>query len=115
MRVCGLNAIGGQFLPPCSVGTEVGLLARAGLVRRIDFRPAGFRIEAREHVLVHVRLAFDEMDRTAAAFQEPQVAVARDVDQTFDGASAALEVDQDRRRDFVPVPGVVRMVLVSSP
>ena len=115
MRVFGLNAIGGQFLPPCNSGQKSRLLSRARLVRRIHVGTPGLRIEAPEHVLVDVRLAFDKFDASAgrgiAAIEEPHVAVAGDVDQSFEGASVALEVDQDGRRDFVPVPGVVRIVL----
>src|SRR5207247_4782427 len=38
----------------------------------------------------------------------------RDVDQALHGAAVALIVDHDRRRDLVPVPGVVGMILVMT-
>ena len=72
MRVWGLKAIGGQFLPPCASGQNSARLAGAGLVRGIDVGPAGHRIEAPEHVLVDVRLAFDELDRAGAALEKPE-------------------------------------------
>src|ERR1700734_175676 len=67
---------------------------------------------------MHVRFAFYKFDASArgriAAIQEPQIPVARDIDQSWEGASVALEVHQDRRRDFIPIPGVVRIVLKMS-
>ena len=51
------------------------------------------------------------MDRPVAAFEEPQVSVASDIDQAFDGAPFALKVHQDRRRNFVPIPGIVGVIL----
>ena len=111
--------MGGQFLPPCRFRDRTRrALPVPGLCVRIDIRPAGLRIQALEHVLIHVRLAFDELDAPVAAhhaaIEEPQIAVARDIDQTLDGAPVALEIDQDRRRNFVPIPGIVRMVLEVS-
>src|SRR2546430_17563035 len=41
-------------------------LPRDRFVRGVDFRPSRFRIEALENVLIDVRLAFDERDRTGA-------------------------------------------------
>ncbi len=86
----------------------------AGLVLRIDVRPPGFRIEAPEHRLVHVGLAFHEVDRPVRALEEPEVAVARDVDQALDRPSVPLIVHENRRRHFIPVPRIVRMVLMMS-
>ena len=94
---------------------EFRRLAGAGLVGRIDVGPSGLRIEALEHVLLHVRLAFDELDRAVRALEKPQIAVARDVDQPLDRSAVALVVDENRRRHLVPVPRIVRVVLVSGP
>src|SRR5262249_15114418 len=44
--------------------------------------------------------------------EKPQIPIARHVDETFDHAAVAPIVDQDRRRHFVPVPGIIWMVLV---
>ena len=93
----------------------IRFLSRSRLVRGIHVGTSGLRIEAPEHVLVDVRLAFDKLDPSAgfrvAAIEEPQVAVAGDIDQSLEGAPVALEVNQDGRRHFVPVPGVIRVVL----
>ena len=43
MRVLGLNAIGGQFLPPHSDGQKSAVLPVPGLCVRIDVGPAGLR------------------------------------------------------------------------
>src|SRR2546427_3138062 len=41
-------------------------------------------------------------------FRSPEIAVASDVDEALHGSPVAPEVDDQRRRDFVPVPGVDR-------
>src|SRR6185436_14496046 len=73
--------------------------------------PAGLRIEALEDVLLHERCAVDEIDLAARTLEEPEVAVARDVDQSLDRPAVAPEVDENRRRHFVPVPRFIRVVL----
>src|SRR6516164_3963937 len=78
---------------------------------RIDVGPPCLRIEFSEDVLPDERLAIDESDPAVCPLEEPQVAVARDVDQSLDRPAAAREVNEDRRRDFVPVPRFVRVVL----
>jgi hypothetical protein len=103
--------MGGQFLPPCEPGQNSTVLLVPGLCAG-----SSNRIEAAKHVLIDVRFAFDELDGSAvvAAIEKPQVAVARDVDQTFHGASAALIIDQNRRRRLIPIPRFVRCVLKIS-
>src|SRR5215831_16349569 len=91
--------------------TELRLFAGARLPRWIDLRPPGLRIEAREHVLLHVGFAFDEGDRAVRTLEEPHVAVARDIDEAFDRSAPARVVDENRRRHLVPVPRIVRMIL----
>src|SRR5579863_1855963 len=75
------------------------MLSGTWLVGRVHIRPARFGIDPAEHVLVDVRLALDEFDTSAgcrvATIQEPEVAVARHIDQTFEGAPVALEINQD--------------------
>jgi len=44
----------------------------------------------------------------------PEVAVASDVDEALHGSSVVPVVEEDRRGDFVPVPGVVGMVIGSD-
>src|SRR5439155_20932673 len=69
--------------------TEVGLLAGTRLTSGINVRPSGLRVEAPEDVLFHERLALDEVDLAASPLEEPEVAVARDVDQAFDRPAVA--------------------------
>ncbi len=90
---------------------EGDLFPRTGLMVGINFRAAAFRINSLEHVLTHVWLAIDEVQTGGAALQEPQVAVAGDVHQTFDAAVPTLEVEQDGRRDLIPIPGIIGVVL----
>src|SRR5215471_18291849 len=112
----GAERDGRPVLAAMQRGAIFCALAGAGLVGRIDLRPAGFGIQAQEHVLLHVRLPFDELDFSAralhvAAVQKPEIAIAGNVDQSLHSAAAALVIHQDRRRDFVPIPGVVGVVL----
>src|SRR4029077_19907983 len=65
-------------------------------------------------VLLDVGFAFDEANFGVAAFQEPQVPIAGDIDETLHRAVVAPVVDQNRRRDFVPIPGIVWMILEVS-
>src|SRR5207244_11657139 len=48
-------------------------VAGSGLVRRINIGTAGLRIEALEDVLLHERLAFDEVDLPVRTLEEPEV------------------------------------------
>src|SRR6266568_2333808 len=86
---------------------ELRGLVDAGLLRFVNVRPPGLGIEALEHILAHIGLAGHEVDLSAGALEVPDVAAARYVDETFHGSSVALIVHDDRRRDLVPVPGVV--------
>src|SRR4030095_5635772 len=90
---------------------EVRGLARGGVVFRIDIRTTGLWIESFESRLLDVGLAVDKGDLAVTALQKIHVAVAGDIDQTFDRPAIAPEVDQDRRRNFVPVPRFVWSVL----
>ena len=77
-------------------GTVIRPLAGAGLVSGIDVGTSRLGIKASEHILENVRFALDEPDRPGASLEKPQVAVARDVNESLDGASAALIVDKQR-------------------
>src|SRR5439155_51531 len=94
--------------------TELGALVGARLARLIDLGPSGPGIEPLEHVLAHVGLAGDELDLAVGALELPEIAVARDVDEALHASPVAPVVDDQRRRDFVPIPGVVRMILEVS-
>src|SRR5207248_10482817 len=73
--------------------------------------PPRLRIQALEDVLIYERFALNEADSAVAALPEPQVTVASDIDQSFDGPPVALVIHQNRRGNLVPIPGVVRLIL----
>src|SRR5262249_53849697 len=98
-------------LPAPQRRTELDFLAHARFVRQIDFRTSSLRIEALEHVLLHVGTAVDEVNRAVRPFEKPEVAVARDVNEAFYRLAVAWVVDEVWRRHFVPVPRVVGVVL----
>src|SRR4029077_12649448 len=91
--------------------TKIGGLASAGLARLVDVGPGSVGVEALEHVLAHKGLAGDEVDLSGGTLKVPDVAAARDVDETFHGSAVALIIDDDWRRYFVPVPRVVGVIL----
>ena len=84
--------------------TEVGDLADVGLAALVDFRAARFRIEPLEDVLLDVRLAVDEVDRTGRALEEIQIAVAAEIHQSLDCSATAPEVDEEEAATPRPNP-----------
>src|SRR5438552_240414 len=112
-----LRAVRGRrpILAAPQARTELGALVGARLARLIDLGPSGPGIEPLEHVLAHVGLAGDELDLAVGALELPEIAVARDVDEALHASPVATVVDDQRRRDFVPIPGVVGMILEVSP
>src|SRR6202022_571052 len=52
------------------------------------------------------------VDPVRLALEDPEDRVASRMDQALEGAAFPLEVDQHRGVDFVPIPGIVLMVLV---
>src|SRR5262245_56523511 len=62
------------------------------------------------------RLAFDKPNlAVACTFQEPQVTITPNVDQTFVVSTAALEVHENGWRYFIPIPGFIGIVLKVAP
>jgi hypothetical protein len=61
MRVCGLNAIGGQFLPPCEPGQNSVRLPVPGLCAGSTSGLPVFGSSPRKTFWMHVRLAFNEL------------------------------------------------------
>src|SRR4030095_12941892 len=98
-------------LAPVRTRAEVSLLPRTWFASGVDVRPSSLRIETWKYRLRDERFPFHEADWPGAAFEEPQVPVARHVDQSSDRAVVALVVDENRRRNFIPVPRFVRVVL----
>ena len=110
IRVFGLNATGGQSLPPQRLGQNCAVLPVPGLVLRRY--PAGQSwVEALEHILAHIGPTGYEVDLVRGALEVPDVAAARDVDQALHDSAIALIVEEDRWRDLIPVPRIVGMIL----
>src|SRR5207253_4074867 len=70
--------------------TEIRLLAGPGLTGRVDIRPARFRVELEENVLLHKRFAVDEVDLVPTTLEHPQIAVACAIDETFNSLTVVL-------------------------
>src|SRR5438034_1343982 len=68
-------------------------------------------IDALEDVLLDVGRRRDERDFVLGALQPVEIAVARRMDEAFDGAAVLREVEDHRRVGFVPIPRVVPVVL----
>src|SRR5207247_1877491 len=96
-------------------GTERNGGAGARLALGVVARAPGHRVDLREHLLGHERPGVDEPDAVRAALEPPEITVATRVHETFDHATVLRKVDQQRRRDLVPVPRVVPVVLVMAP
>ena len=81
-------------------------------MRHVDFRPPGFLVDAGKDILRHEGLRSQIRDAAVGIALEPiQVAVARRLEQALRGSAVRLEVHQDRRIHFVPVPRFILMVL----
>src|SRR5207245_8465482 len=93
-------------------GTERDGGAAARLALRVVARAAAHRIDLGEHLLGDERLRVHEPDAVGTALEPPQIAVAARVHEALDEASVLFEIDEQRRRDFVPVPGIVPVVLM---
>src|SRR4029079_17174823 len=80
-------------------------------MRRIDVRTAGFGIEAKEYILVHIRFTFDETNRPVGTLEKPEIAVTSDIDKAFERTSTAAKVHDYWRRYLIPIPGIIGMIL----
>ena len=103
--------MGGQFLPPQCDGQNSARLLVPGWRAGSTFGRPLFGSRLANTFVLHIRLALDEIDAAVGALEKPEIAVAGHVDQAFDGAAVTLIINEDRRRDLVPIPRVVRMVL----
>ena len=63
---------------------------------------------------MHEGFAFNKTDPAARPLEEPKIAIAGYIDQTLIESAATFEIHEDWRRDFVPIPGFVRSVLVMT-
>ena len=114
VQVAGLRVVGRRrpVLAAPQRRAELRAMADGGLARHVVLGPARLRVDGREDVLRDVRLRVDERDAVRRALQNPQIAVAARVHEAGHGTAVALHVDQQRRRDLVPVPRAVPVVLV---
>src|SRR3989449_10320208 len=75
-------------------------------------RAPGDRIDAREDLLDDERPRVDELDAVREALEPPEVAVAARMHKALDRPPVLSEIDEERRGDLVPVPGVVPVILM---
>ena len=109
LRVIGLER---PVLAAPQARAELRGLAGARLVRHIDVRAAGLRIDALEDVLRDIGFGVQVGDAAVAVTPQPvEVAVALRRQQALGGRAVLLEIHQHRRVHRVPVPGLVLMVL----
>src|SRR5260221_955457 len=89
---------------------ELGALFRARSLGLVDGWTAGLRVNRGEDVVIGKRESVQELE--AIAIQDPKVTVPASVGGRLGELPIDLGVDQERRRDFIPVKAVVRGVLV---
>src|ERR1700733_1677262 len=89
-------------------------LRGGGFGGRFTAPPAGLGLDAFPDVGVNVRPAGHVIDAVRRALEHPEDRVASRMNQALERAAISLQVDQHRRVYFVPVPGIVLMVLVES-
>src|SRR5262249_49078833 len=92
-------------------GAELHQLAVDRSVGRIRARPAGLRVDAGKHVLVDEGLGPEKLDVVVGLLQQPEVAVARRVNERVDGLALIWQIDKDRRPYLVPVPRIIVVIL----
>ena len=73
---------------------------------------ASLRVDRLPYIGVDKGPSRDEIDLVRATLQYPEDGVAAGVDQALDRLPVLLQIDQHRRLDLVPVPGIVLVVLV---
>ena len=114
VEVLRLRAVAGRrpVLAAPEPGAEGHRGSRARLPLDVVARASGHRIDLGEDFLGDERPRVHELDAVGAPLQPPEVAVAARVHQALHRAPVLRKVDQQRRRDLVPVPGVVPVVLV---
>src|SRR6185369_3259777 len=93
-------------------GAESNRGARARLALLVVAWTSGHRVNLGEDFLGNERPCVHELDAVGAPLQPPEIAVAAGVHQALHGAPILGEVDQQRRGDLVPVPGIVPVILV---
>src|SRR6266436_4825547 len=91
---------------------ELGATCRARSLGLVDSGTTGLRVDRREHVVIGKRERVEEVE--SIAIQYPQIAVSTRVRGGLRKPSVDLGFDQERCRYFIPVPAVVRRVLMEA-
>src|SRR4029077_160459 len=103
-------SLGRPVFAATNARAELGALFRARSFGLIDGGTTGLRVNRREHVVIGKREGGRELE--AIAIQDPKVAVPTRVCGRLGELPVDLRVDQERRRDFIPIKGIMRRVLV---
>src|SRR6185295_6226213 len=103
----GLRAprLGWPILAATNARAELGALCRTRSLGLVDGGTTGPRVDRREHVVIGKREGVQELE--AIAIQHPEIAVPTCVRGGLRWLPVDLGVDQERRRDFIPVPAVM--------
>src|SRR5260370_19818988 len=80
-------------------------------MRGIDDRLAGLGLDAFPDIGLNEGPAGDIVDLVRLALENPEDRVAPGANEALERAALPLQVDQPRRIDLVPVPGIVLMIL----
>src|SRR6266404_1123931 len=81
-------------------------------LRFVDNGPPRLRVNRFEHVVIRERKGVEKPQQSLIAIQDPEVSIASGMCRRLDQLSVDLRVDQQRSRHFIPVPRIVRRVLV---
>src|SRR6185436_20031588 len=92
--------------------TEFAALSCTRPLGLVDHGATSLRIDRFEDVVIGEREGMQELELIVIAIQDPQIAVPTGVRRGLYEPAVDLRVDQERRRYFIPVPAVVRGVLV---
>src|SRR5258708_36705322 len=104
--------LGRPVFAAANARAEFAALLSAWTLGLVDHGATGLRIDRLEDVVIGEREGMQEFELIVIAIQDPQVAVAAGVRPGLYQPSVDLRVDQERGRYFVPIPAVVRCVLV---
>src|SRR5579863_6295466 len=83
---------------------EFAALFRAGTLGLIDDRSSRLGVNRSEHVVIRERKGVQKLKLALTAIENPQISVAPGMCRCLDYFAVDLRVDQQRRRDFIPVP-----------
>ena len=117
VEIVGLGVVAGRrpVLAAPQAGTEGDRGTRARLAPVVVAGTPGHRVDLREDLLGDVGPGIHELDGVGTALEPPQIAVPTGMHQALDHSPVLLKVDEQRRGNLVPVPGVVPVVLVVGP